>query len=331
MGTKAVASHPFGCIRPTESMLWMSSNDNEDHRPQRGRRRRKWFRRSKKFVATLAFAWSILSSGPARADPAIGRKADFDNTMRANDILMQSIRPGSSVDQAEKAVTGEEITISTDIENMLGLNDEEITPVMEDKATKKVKKSKKKKTSGDLYGEDDDDFTLDELQDSIEAKETKGISEDMGSQFETKEYGTDSYFKTFLTLVTGPLLIILVREIQRRRNENAYVNKALKIQAEQKAEYMRSKQKEMNATKVELQNNSTKVEDDDKGEDDKEEGKDTDAANDGSETKAFSLEELGIDINEDGTIADEDDSGDGGESDGPTRDDIDRLNSLLKK
>ena len=302
----------------------------------RSKRVRKWRQRAKKAVGTFALAWSILM--PVR--PALARKADFDSSARANDILMQSIQPGMTATEAEKAMNGETVSYERDLEHMEGVSsaateeedDDFGDELKNDKKNKKKKKANnKKQKQKDLYADldfdDDDDVLMDEVEEVEVAKESARTTATAASKgFYSSEVSRSMYRGPIILFAGVPITVCVGREMYKKKQEAAYVQKALKIAESQRAEYERSKK---NTTDV--GNNSTAVDEEDDNEE--EDGEDSEDGSKDKDGDGQGGDGSGTDSDDDDYLVFDDDEfgGDGedGEDDGPTQEDIDRLNKLM--
>lgn len=346
-------THQFGstpkpqCPRePTrfQSLLILHSGRNckhdesaEESRPVS--RRLRYWRRAKKAVGTFALALSLRTSSVSAVE--LGREAEFDTSGRANDILLESLRPGSTEEDAELAMSGESVTEDNFYETeMIGLEDK-------DAANKKkealFKAGKQKGKNRNLYDDDEDE---DDEEDAMYGVEEEEMEEYMKKNSGLKTSSETAYFKSkkggsameyfqaaafFGTIPIGGLWAI---EVWRRKNEGAYIKKGLAIQKMLKKDYINKTKEAMLKNATDTNSTDTDTDDDPDsdggggggggGPDDKPDG--------GPNPRDFGGEGGGLDLDDD----DDDDGGFGGNNyggdSGPAdRSDIDKLNKLMGK
>jgi hypothetical protein len=264
------------------------------------------WKRTKRTVVSLALALNFLRSPAAYASS----RDLVDTSARANDLLIESLRPGATKEDAELALDSE----------VCVREKSEVNTVLKQKEETTSKKNRKntKKPAKPLYYDDDGDLDDDELFDETEMAELESNSKTKSAMkaqsnvyLKTSKITAASYVKAVFIFITLPVLLFGGIETYKRRSESAYVKKALKIQQMKKEEYL-------NQTAVEeaaLKANETAV--DDGNDDDDDEDDDDDDDFDEPPPPSPKKPKGGND-------------GDGG-NDGPSSDDIDRLNRLMKK
>ena len=223
--------------------LYMSGTSDNHHRISRllrwKQRSSKAAKKTAKAVTSVAVAWAILAArNPALAD-MIGTKAPpgLDTSLRANEILMQSLRPDSTVEDAEVAVSGKAVRDQRNAVVGMSTDATENSP--------NVKKSEAKKLQKSLYYDDDDeDDRTDEL---FGDTDTAGMARSgatpsysaSSSAYSALSKGpsTGMYIKSAVGILTIPAVWLTTREFLRRRREEDYVKKSMAIMEAQKAEF----------------------------------------------------------------------------------------------
>lgn len=272
--------------------------------------KRLW-KQSKKSMASVALALTFLRSSPAMA--AVVTKDMVDVSARANDVLIESLRPGATVEDAEVALNPDVLVRAQEEVNTVTKKAEE---------TKVDKKSKKKKATKNLYydddedeGDDEDAFFDDEARAQLEAaKATPKTATTSDIYIKSTQITTATYVKAVALFITAPVLLFGGIETYKRRSESAYVKKALKIQAMKREEYLNKTASEAS----QLKGNETATDDD--GDDD-DNGDDDDDADDSDLGKPSPKAPKKPKGGDDG----------GGDDAPPSADDIDRLNRLMGK
>jgi len=273
--------------------------------------KRLW-KRSKKSVASIALALTFLRSTPAMA-AAVVTKDMVDVSARANDVLIESLRPGATVEDAEVALNPDVLVREREEVNTVTKKTEE---------TKVDRKSKKKKTTKNVYydddedeGDDEDAFFDDETRAQLEAaKTTPKTATTSDIYIKKSEITKASYAKALALFITAPVLLFSGIETYKRRSESAYVKKALKIQAMKREEYLNKTASEA----AQMKGNETATDDDDDDDDEDGDDGDDDDSDLGKPSPNAPKKPKGGD---DG----------GGDDAPPSADDIDRLNRLMGK
>ena len=267
--------------------LYMSNMKDNQHRFSRllrwNQRLAKASEKTVKAVTSATVAWVVLAGrNPALAD-MIGTKAPpgLDTSLRANEILVQSLRPDSTVEDAEVAVSGKSVRDQRNAVVGMSTDSTENAP--------NSKKVEAKKLSKSLYYDDDvDDDRTDELfgdtgtAGTVRSGATPAYSSS-SSAYSALSQGpsTGMYIKSAVGILTIPAVWLTTREFLRRRREEDYVKKSMAIMEAQKAEFFN-----VTATKnvdnitdelKGLKKNSTDTKnDDDSDDDDDEEDDDSD-------------------------------------------------------
>ena len=187
-------------------------------------------KRASRALTSLAFALSIFLKSTS---PALAVKEE----LRANDIIMNSLRPGISAEEAESINKGEVVQDDTS-EVVLGQSSTNPKGVEVD--VKKVK-TKSVYDYGEEYEEEDDeidfefegDVTQSDVQkDWLDGGETNAFAMTKSSGPTKKMYITAA-----TSILVLPVTWLQTREFLRGRREQQYVEKGLKILEAQKAEY----------------------------------------------------------------------------------------------
>jgi hypothetical protein len=280
---------------------------------------RSLWRRSKKSVASLALAVALFQALPMSPALAVVAKEKVDVSARANDILIESLRPGATSEDAEAALNPEILVREKEEVN-------KALPKVEEKSQPNNSKKKSKKPAKQLYYDDeDDDDELDEVEAQFfEETSRASISEATNTKTATTsniyvqstKITTATYAKAAMLFLTAPVLLFGGIETYKRRSESAYVKKALQIQAMKREEYLNKTAAETGK----MGNNSTSTTDDDDDDDDDDDNDDDD--DDIVENKSPPSKPKKPNGGKD--------SG-GGSGSTPSADDIDRLNKLMGK
>jgi hypothetical protein len=193
-------------------------------------------KRATRALASFAFAVGIFlkSSAPALAGPK--------DSIRANDILMNSLRPGISAQEAEQINKGE-LVEEEDPNVVLGQPASSTEPA--DRVEVKTRKVQKKTSVYDYgeedYEEEDDEIDF-EFEGDVKKSDLKKEWLDGGSQgnFAMKQSSGPTrkmYTTAAFSIMVVPVTWLQTREFLRGRKEQQYVEKGLKILEAQKAEY----------------------------------------------------------------------------------------------
>lgn len=296
--------------------LASQANNNDEQKPlPQHRRQQKFWRKSKKHIASIALALSFLRSPAAYA--SVTPAELVDKSARANDLMIESLRPGASKEDAEMALDMDTVVLEKTEVNT-GAKSKKDTVA----ASKKKLKTKKK--AKQLYYDDEEDDLDDEdifgeedtaMEAAAKSKSTPKTTTSSDIYFKSSETSKSTYVKATFIFITLPVLLFGGIETYKRRSESVYVKKALKIQAMKKQEHMTETQKEAERLAAEAAENGD--EDDDEEDDDEDEDDDDDEEDDDDD-----FDEPPKPKKPSG------DDGDGGD-DAPSADDIDRLNKLM--
>jgi hypothetical protein len=247
--------------------------------------------------------------------------------LRANDIILNSLKPGISAEEAEKLAAGIVEEEQGDI--VLGQSFSE-----EKELVAETKKSKKNvKTSVYDYGQDEYEEADDELDFEFEGdvKESDlhqnkmpssrgGFAMSSQTKPTTKMYATAAF-----SIMVVPVTWLQTREFLRGRREQRYVEKGLEILQAQKAEYFNiTTTSDDSDIQDELKDLKNKDDDDEDDEDDDDEDDDDEDDEDEDDRPRRPKKPRGG--------GDDDDDDDGDDDSGPPSDeDADRLNKMFGK
>ena len=286
-----VPPRPAAAFSSRPTPLPTTSASNSDHQGRLARlqrwkdRSQKIVKRTSKTVASVVVAWVIASGrNPALAD-MIGTKAPpgLDTSLRANEILVQSLRPDATIEDAESAVSGKSVRDQRNV--IIGMS----TDVTE--KAPKTKKAGQKKVQKSLYydDEEEDDQTEELFGDSeTTVKPRSGAaaarfsSSSTSSAYAAVSKGPSKgmYVKSAAIILTIPAVWLTTREYLRRRGEEEYVIKSMAILEAQKAEFFNvtasKNDEDINDELKDLKKNSTDTKNDDDDNDDDDDDDDDD-------------------------------------------------------
>jgi hypothetical protein len=291
-------------------------------------------------LGSLAFALSILAKASSPSLAAVVPKEE----LRANDIILNSLKPGISTEEAEKLAAGI-VENDDDGDVVLGqASAEDESDLVAGGATKKIKMPKKSKQKSQYdYGEDEyeeEDDALDfEFEGDIKESDlhqnkmptltpgtTGGFAMSSQSKPTTKMYVTCAF-----SILVVPVTWLQTREFLRGRREQQYVEKGLKILQAQKAEYFNvTSETKDSDIEDELKDLKNKDDDDDDEDDDDDDDSDEDDEDDDEDDDRPSRPKK---PRGGGPDDDDDDDDDGGDDDSgpPSDEDVDRLNKMFGK
>lgn len=230
------------CVKPVdqEGDETATKKMSQDISISKTQRLVRWRKRLSSLMASSILTGSLLLGRVSVAG------ASPKDDLRANDIILHSLKPGVSVDEAEKAIRGEALD-EADEEVLVGnLGDD----LVENGASmeKRTQKASKKKKIGYDYGGDDGDY--DEEEEELVEFEGENKRSDLPTKDKlanptsfavpsaSKPVSlTKMYVTSAVSVLILPVTWLQTREILRSRRERNYVKKGLAIMQAQKAEY----------------------------------------------------------------------------------------------
>lgn len=290
------------------SLLVRSQRSDNDHITSR---RQKIWRTSKKALASLTLAFSLVRNPPAaEAKPR---------------PVIQSIKPGLTGAELEAAMDPDVYIYEETGKIIATPEDRQANSAPQKKEKSKAKpkaKSKAKPKAKSLYEDDDEDDDDDDI-DFEDLGPRKRVAEAEASEkaasggnvnnlgiVHHKEYSAFAFMKAMSVFAAIPVAFFFSIETYRRTHEKSYVKKALKIQAMKKKEY---EQKVKEERLAEMKANETSTDEDEEEEEEEEDVEDDE--DDGPSPKPPKTPPPS--------------GGDNGGESGPSADDIDRLNKLM--
>jgi len=175
--------------------------------------------------------------------PSKGRKADYDHSFRANSVLMQSIKPGSTPEEASRAAGGKTMNFEDDVKRI----------ELEKRSLGSPGTVKEKTDSVDeAADQEDDDLLITESDDTLAVVDSKSGRQGAGvssTSAKTKKKSSSQAIRSMGTVALVPVVFFGVIEVGKSTREAVYVNKAIRIQEQKKREFLEKKQNQDNKWK----------------------------------------------------------------------------------
>ena len=264
-------------------LFGVSNNDDDDDANDKGpgRRLRRWRKQLDRFGTSMFLAAAILASA--------SRQAEAKYAHEIGEERIYSIRPGMSEEQASKLIEGE---LPDDMPPAGSALDTTTGSLLQSDQKKKPSKVSSSIDYGDEDGEDDEFMDFEKIgssstdRKSIQAQ--KVVADRLQSAGRSQFSGIDPsktktrglYVKVSVALFIPTWGAMGVREFVRRRKEEAYVQKGLKILAAQRAEYFNitetTADSDIQEELKDLKDDSEEDDDDDDSEDDDDDDDDDD-------------------------------------------------------
>ena len=222
--------------RAGSHLLGVISSNDDSNDTGRGRRLRRWRKQLDRFGKSMLLASTILASA--------SRQAEAKYAHEIGEERIYSIRPGMSDEQASKLVEGE---LPDDMPKAGSALD--TTGSLLESDQKKTSKISSSIDYGDEDGEEDDFMDFEKVGSSTTDRKSfqaqQLVADRLQSAGRSQFSGIDPsktktrglYVKVSVALFIPTWGAMGVREFVRRRKEEAYVQKGLKILAAQRAEY----------------------------------------------------------------------------------------------
>lgn len=197
-------------------------------------------------LGSLAFALSILTRSSTQAALATTTTSPAKEELRANDIILNSLKPGISREEADKLAAG--MILDDDNHDIVLGQEASLSSSSSSEKQESVKFKKKnvpKRTSVYDYGQEDyegdDDEDLDfefegDVKESDISPSSSGSTSFAMSSSPSKPT-TKMYATATFSILVVPVTWLQTREFLRGRREQRYVEKGLEILQAQKAEY----------------------------------------------------------------------------------------------
>ena len=294
-------------------------------------------KRACRTLGSLAFAVSILTRSSNQV--AFATTSLPKEELRANDIILNSLKPGISREEAEKLAAGIIVDQEEDGDIVLGQSSLPSSSKNDENKlkTKRVEKSTSVYDYGQDEYEDEDDENLDfEFEGDVKESDispTKSItmgSSDSFAMSPPSKRSTKMYATATFSILVIPVTWLQTREFLRGRREQLYVEKGLEILQAQKAEYFNitttSDDSDIQDELKDLKNKKDENDEDNDEDDDDDEDDGEDDDEDEDDRPSRPKKPRG------GGGGDGDDDNDDDEGSGPPSDeDVDRLNKMFKK